>query len=102
MVSDCQQRFHILQVGGYTFGVRADAAIPGRAINLGNAWRLAQFPNQSMLAAATANDQNFHKRWRHKGRGNWKSVSNGGVRDPRATRMHYAGFTFSVACARSI
>ena len=38
----------------------SNASIARRAINLRNARRLAQFPNQRMLASTTADNENFH------------------------------------------
>jgi hypothetical protein len=75
LVRQRHHRVHTLQVGRQAGGVRADAAITRRAINRGNARRLAQLPNQGVLAAPTSDDQNFHS-WRHKVRGRRKSVSN--------------------------
>ena len=61
-------RFETLQVDGRHFGFVGDAAVAGSAVELGDARRLPQLPNQSVLASAAADDKNFHSET-FKGRG---------------------------------
>ena len=55
-----QQRINTLDVSRQTFSVGRRSGVAGCAIKLRNTRRLAQFPNQRMLASTTSDDENPH------------------------------------------
>src|SRR5208337_1748123 len=59
-----EQAVHILQVASQALGFGRDAAVARDAIHLGDARGLAQLPDQRVLATATSQDQDFHRRSR--------------------------------------
>ena len=59
-VGDLEHGVYALHVAGEALGFVADAAIAGNAIELLHAGRLLQLPNQCVLAATAANDQDLH------------------------------------------
>src|SRR5690242_18670825 len=61
-VSNFHDRGEALLVERNAFRVLADATITRRAVDLRNSRRLAQFPDKSVLAPPTSNNENFHKR----------------------------------------
>src|SRR5258705_8007189 len=51
---------HALHISRKALGLLRDPSVAGRAIDLADAWRLAQLPDEGMLTSATADDENFH------------------------------------------
>jgi hypothetical protein len=51
---------HRRQIGNRQWCIGRSAAIPGKANDLANSWRLMNFPSQRVLASASSDDQDFH------------------------------------------
>ena len=50
-----------LEVDGDAFGIAAHSSAAGRAVQLGDARRLPELPDQSVFAATTTEDEDFHR-----------------------------------------
>jgi hypothetical protein len=60
LTCNSHNRFQAFQIDGDTFGFVTDPAVPGSAVEFGDARRLPQLPGESVLASAVAYQENFH------------------------------------------
>ena len=60
LIGQRHHRVQALHIDGEALGFLGDAGIAGRAIDLASPRRLGKLPDQRVLAAAAAKNENFH------------------------------------------